>query len=199
MIAYLEGTILRRDEESCVLLTAGGVGYQVHLTTRGLSSLGGGGEESVRLFIHTLVREDALVLYGFPAWEERQAFVTLLGAPKLGPRTALAMLGCYDPAELAGCIAREDVAALTRVPGIGAKTARRLLLDLKDKLVAQPSLAPGRVAPKASAASDCAAALVSLGYGRHEVDDVVKTVFEKEPDLDAGSAIRQALKIFAAK
>lgn len=198
MIAYLEGTILRRDEESCVLLTAGGVGYQVQLTTSGLASLAGGGE-SVRLFIHTLVREDALLLYGFSSWEERQAFVTLLGAPKLGPRTALAMLGCYDPAELAACIAREDVAALTRVPGIGAKTARRLLLDLKDKLVAQPSLAPGRIAPQVSAASDCAAALVSLGYGRHEVDEVVRTVFDKEPDLDAGSAIRQALKIFAAK
>ena len=198
MIAYLEGTILRLDEESCVLLTAGGVGYQVHLTTSGLASLPVGGELA-RLFIHTLVREDALILYGFSAWEERQAFVTLLAAPKLGPRTALAMLGCYDPSELAACIAREDVAALTRVPGIGAKTAKRLLLDLKDKLVAQPSLASSRVAPPVSAASDCAAALVSLGYGRHEVDEVVRTVFEKEPDLDAGSAIRQALKIFAAK
>ena len=198
MIAYLEGTILRRDEESCVLLTAGGVGYQVHLTTSGLASLAGGGE-TVRLFIHTLVREDALILDGFSAWEERQAFVTLLAAPKLGPRTALAMLGCYGPAELAACIAREDVATLTRVPGIGAKTAKRLLLDLKDKLVAQPSLVSSRVAPVVSAASDCAAALVSLGYGRHEVDEVVRTVFEKEPDLDAGSAIRQALKIFAAK
>lgn len=198
MIAYLEGTVLRRDEESCVLLTSGGVGYQVHLTTSGLSSLAGGGE-AARLFIHTLVREDALILFGFSSWEERQAFVTLLAAPKLGPRTALAMLGCYGPAELAACIAREDVAALTRVPGIGAKTAKRLLLDLKDKLVAQPSLVSSRVAPVVSAASDCAAALVSLGYGRHEVDEVVKTVFDKEPDLDAGSAIRQALKIFAAK
>ncbi len=198
MIAYLEGTILRRDEESCVLLTAGGVGYQVHLTTQGVSTLAPGAE-LVRLFIHTLVREDALVLYGFPSWEERQAFVTLLAAPKLGPRTALAMLGCYGPAELAACIAREDVAALTRVPGIGAKTAKRLLLDLKDKLVAQPSLASSRVAPVVSAASDCAAALISLGYGRHEVEEVVRTVFENEPDLDAGSAIRQALKIFAAK
>jgi len=198
MIAYLEGTILRRDEESCVLLTAGGVGYQVHLTTQGVSTLGPGAEV-IRLFIHTLVREDALVLYGFTSWEERQAFVTLLAAPKLGPRTALAMLGCYGPAELAACIAREDVAALTRVPGIGAKTAKRLLLDLKDKLVAQPSLASSRIAPVVSAASDCAAALISLGYGRHEVEEVVRTVFENEPDLDAGSAIRQALKIFAAK
>ncbi|MDP3430739.1 MAG: Holliday junction branch migration protein RuvA, partial [Desulfomicrobium sp.] len=134
MIAYLEGTALRRDEESCVLLTAGGVGYQLHQTTDGLASLPGVGD-TARLFVHTLVREDALILFAFASWEERQAFVILLGAPKLGPKTALAMLGCYSPAELAACIAKEDVAALTRVPGIGAKTAKRLLLDLKDKLV----------------------------------------------------------------
>jgi len=198
MIAYLEGTVLRRDEESCVLLTAGGVGYQLHLTTDGLAALPDAGD-TARLFVHTLVREDALTLFAFSSWEERQAFLTLLGAPKLGPKTALAMLGCYSPAELAACIAKEDVAALTRVPGIGAKTAKRLLLDLKDKLVSSPSLLPSRTAPAHSASGDCAAALVSLGYGRHEVDEVVRVVFEKEPDLDAGSAIRQALKIFASK
>lgn len=198
MIAYLEGTVLRRDEESCILLTSGGVGYQVHLTTGGLSSLPGTGD-TARLFVHTLVREDALTLYGFATWEERQAFETLIAAPKLGPRTALAMLGCYTPGELAACIAREDVAALTRVPGIGAKTAKRLLLDLKDKLVASAPLLPGRVAPVASAESDCAAALMSLGYSRSEVDEAVRAVFDKEPDLDAGSAIRRALKIFSSK
>lgn len=198
MIAYLEGTVLHRDEDSCVLLTAGGVGYHVSMTSPGLSSLPGLGDMA-RLFVYTLVREDALTLYAFISREERQAFATLLGAPKLGPRTALAMLGCYSPAELASCIAREDVGALTRVPGIGAKTAKRLLLDLKDKLTASASIVSSRVAPPASAATDCAAALVSLGYSRHEVEDVVRTVFENEPDLDAGAAIRKALKIFSSK
>lgn len=198
MIAYLEGTLLHRDEESCVLLTPGGVGYQVYPTISGLSGLGGAGD-SARLFVYTVVREDALTLYGFSSWEERQAFVTLLGAPKLGPRTALAMLGCYSPGELATCIAQEDVASLTRIPGIGAKTAKRLVLDLKDKLTAPLSVLSGRAAPPASAATDCAAALASLGYARHEVDEVVRVVFEQEPDLDTGTAIRRALKIFAAK
>jgi Holliday junction DNA helicase RuvA len=198
MIAYLEGTVLHRDEESCVVLTSGGVGYRVFLTVSGLAGLVGAGG-TIRLFVHTLVREDALILYGFASWEERQTFETLLGAPKLGPRTALAMLGCYAPGELAACIATEDVASLTRIPGIGAKTAKRLLLDLKDKLVASVSILPGRIAPPVSAAADCAAALISLGYGRHEVDDVVRVVFEADPELDAGSAIRQALKIFASK
>lgn len=198
MIAYLEGTVLHRDEESCVVLTSGGVGYRVLLTVSGLADLAGTGE-AVRLFVYTLVREDALTLYGFASWEERQTFATLLGAPKLGPRTALAMLGCFSPGELAACIATEDVPSLTRIPGIGAKTAKRLVLDLKDKLVAPMSVLPGRVAPPVSAVADCAAALLSLGYGRHEVDEVVRIVFETEPDLDAGSAIRRALKIFAAK
>lgn len=198
MIAYLEGTVLRRDEESCILLTAGGVGYHVLLTVSAVAALPGGGD-TARLFVYTLVREDALVLYGFFSWEERQTFATLLGAPKLGPRTALAMLGCYSPGELASCIAREDAAALARVPGIGVKTAKRLLLDLKDKLAVTMNVAPGRVAPTPSALSDCAAALLSLGYGRHEVDEVVRAVFDNEPDLDAGSAIRQSLKIFASK
>jgi Holliday junction DNA helicase RuvA len=84
MIAYLEGTVLRRDAEACILLTSGGVGYQVHMTVGGLASLPGAGD-TARLFVHTLVREDALVLYGFGTWEEREAFEPLLAAPKLGP------------------------------------------------------------------------------------------------------------------
>lgn len=198
MIAYLEGTVLRRDEESCVLLTATGVGYRILLHAAGLNALPGTGEP-VQLHVHTLVREDALLLFGFASWEERQAFGTLLGAPKLGPKTALAILGCYAPGELAALIAREDASALTRVPGIGAKTAKRLLLDLKDKLHATKTLGSSVQAPPASPMADCTAALLSLGYARHEVDETVRAVFEREPDLDAGSAIRQALKIFAAK
>lgn len=198
MIAFIEGTLLHSDAESCVLLTTGGVGYQLYLTTGGVSQLPASGEK-VRLYAYTLVREDALTLFGFVSWEERQAFVTLIAAPKLGPRTALAMLGCYSPSELAACIAREDVAALTRVPGVGAKTAKRLLLDLKDKLVASGPVTSLPVSKAMSAMSDTAAALTSLGYSRSEVDAVVQQVFENDPDLDAGNAIRQALKLFASK
>lgn len=198
MIAYLEGTILYQEHDACVLLTSGGVGYQVLLTNKGLSALPGAGSET-RIFVHTVVREDALTLYGFFSREERDTFITLLGVPKLGPKTALAMLGCYEPAELASCIGREDVAALTVIPGIGAKTAKRLLLDLKDKLKPTMTVSSGKIAPKASEAGDCAAALISLGYGRQEVDEVVRAIFEEEPDLDASSAIRKALKIFSSR
>lgn len=186
------------EQDSAVLLTSGGVGYQIFLTTQGLSALPSVGHQ-VRLFVHMVVREDALTLYGFLSREERDSFLTLISVPKLGPKTALAMLGCYAPEELAACIAREDMAALTVIPGIGPKTAQRLIFDLKDKLKPTLETSSARVAPVISAAGDCAAALISLGYGRQEVDEVVRQVFEQEPDLDASSAIRQALKIFSSK
>lgn len=198
MIAYLEGTVLYQEHDACVLLTSAGIGYQIFLTNKGFLALPSAGSE-VRLFVYTLVREDALTLYGFFSREERDTFLTLLGVPKLGPKTALAMLGCYEPTELAECVAREDVAALTLIPGIGPKTAQRLLLDLKDKLKPTVVVSSGRIAPIATAAGDCAAALVSLGYGRQEVDEMVRLIFEREPDLDASSAIRQALKTFASR
>ncbi len=198
MIAYLEGTVLHHDEDSCVVLTQGGVGYKVFLTTRGLSALPSTGE-TARLFVHTLVREDALALFGFASWEEQRTFSTLLSAPKLGPKTALAMLGVFTPSELAGCVVKEDAASLARVPGIGLKTAKRLVLDLKDKMSASgATLSPSPSAP-VSAYADTVSALLSLGYGRQEAEDVTRQVFENDADLDTGSAIRQALKLFAAK
>lgn len=198
MIAYLEGTLLHADLDSCVVLTPSGVGYHVFLTVRGLSGLPAQGE-AVRFFVFTVVREDALTLFGFISWEERQTFATLLAAPKLGPKTALAMLGCFSPGELATCIATDDAASLARVPGIGVKTAKRLLLDLKDKIHATPTVQSSRVSPPASAYGDCVAALISLGYARHEVEEIVRTVFEADDLLDTGTAIRQALKLLAAK
>lgn len=197
MIAYLEGTLLSLDTDSCVILTPGGVGYEVFLSARSRAALSSAGE-NVRLFAYTLVREDALTIFGFPSWEERRTFGILLGVPKLGPKTALALLGVFSPQELAACVAREDAHGLARTPGIGLKSAKRLVLDLKDKLSGQASLSAPVVMP-ASAQTDTLSALLSLGYARQEAEDAVKRVFDEEPDLDAGSAIRQALKHFASK
>lgn len=198
MIAYLEGTLLFLDADSCVLLTAGGAGYEVFLTTKARAALPAVGEK-MSLFVHTLVREDAFTLFGFSSREERSTFGTLLTVPRLGPKTSLALLGAFSPAELASCVAREDAHGLAQVPGIGLKTAKRLILDLKDKLSVQGVDISMPVGVPASAYSDTLDALLSLGYLRQEAEDAVKRVFEDAPDLDAGSAIRQALKHFAAK
>lgn len=198
MIAYLEGTLLFLDADSCVLLTASGAGYEVFLTTKARATLPAVGEK-MSLFVHTLVREDAFTLFGFSSREERSTFGTLLTVPRLGPKTSLALLGAFSPAELASCVAREDAHCLAQVPGIGLKTAKRLILDLKDKLSVQGVDISMPVGVPASAYSDTLDALLSLGYLRQEAEDAVKRVFEDTPDLDAGSAIRQALKHFAAK
>lgn len=198
MIAYIEGTLLSLELDSCVLLTRGGVGYEVFLSTRSRAALPAPGEE-VRLFTYTLVREDALTLFGFVSREERGTFGILLGVPKLGPKTALALLGVFSPQELAACVAREDAHGLARTPGIGLKTAKRLVLDLKDKLSGQNTAMSALPDIPASARDDALAALLSLGYARQEAEDALKRVFEETPDLDTGGAIRRALKHFAPK
>jgi Holliday junction DNA helicase RuvA len=153
----------------------------------------------VSLYIQTIVREDALALYGFSTWDERELFGILVGVPKLGPKTAMAMLACFEPEDLAAKVAADDVHALTRVPGIGMKSAKRIVLDLKDKLAtfvtlsATPSFVSGN-----QVFEDTLGGLFALGYSEREAAPVVRTILEQEPDLDVGGAIRNALKLLSS-
>ena len=195
MIALVRGTLVSFDDKSCLVMTASGLGYEVHISPMGVQNMPGQGEE---LELHTsmVVREDALDLYGFFSRDERETFNVLLNAPKLGPKTALAILGIFSPSQIQKIINSEDEAALTQVPGIGSKTARRLILDLKDRLGfispqhEEPRPAPG---PR-GVRQDVLAGLTSLGYSAAEVTPVLDEVLEKEPDLDVSSAIRAVLK-----
>ncbi|WP_457571867.1 Holliday junction branch migration protein RuvA [Desulfovulcanus sp.] len=195
MIAYLKGKLIFKGEKSCLITTAGGVGYEVFLSGRGMQELPDTGQE-LEVYIYTVVREDTLDLYGFFTREERETFSTLLSIPKLGPKLALAVLNCFSPPQLSQLVAREDEKALTAVPGIGAKSARRILLDLKDKLQLIPTVATTkpRITSSASVFDDAVAALVSLGYSAQEVTPVVAEILEQESDLDVAATIRQALK-----
>ena len=130
MLAYIEGRLLERAETSCVLVTAGGVGYEIFLPEHALASLPAqGGMAS--FFTSFIVREDAQELFGFPTWDERQTFVLLRGINRVGARTALAILSQYRPDDLRRIVAEDDANALTRVPGIGKKTAQQIFLELK--------------------------------------------------------------------
>lgn len=203
MIAYLRGTLLEASDKACLLLTSGGVGYEVFLTTPALSRLPAKGEP-LELFTHALLRvgaagqESVFALFGFETLEERQVFETLLDAPKLGPRKALAVLSIFSPDELRQVVQAEDVAGLSRVPGLGKKTAQQVLFDLKFKLKA-PVLAPRKgQAPAARAPlQDALAGLLNLGYAEDEVLPILARVFEAEPDLDTAQALREALKAIA--
>ncbi|WP_287043641.1 Holliday junction branch migration protein RuvA [Desulfonatronospira sp. MSAO_Bac3] len=183
------------NDKSCLVMTASGLGYEVHVSAMGLQNMPGQGEE---LELHTsmVVREDALDLYGFFTRDERETFNVLLNAPKLGPKTALAILGIFSPSQIQKIINTEDEAALTQVPGIGSKTARRLILDLKDRLgFISPQHEDPRPAPgPRGVRQDVLAGLTSLGYSAAEVTPLLDEVLEKEPDLDVSSAIRAVLK-----
>jgi holliday junction DNA helicase RuvA len=132
MIASLSGTILQ-VEESSLVVGVGGVGLRVFVPRTVLEDTGGAGR-SIRLHTHLIVREQELSLYGFATLEDRQLFETLLGVNGVGPKVALSILSTLSPELIQGAIAREETAVLQRVPGIGKKTAERLMFQLRDKL-----------------------------------------------------------------
>ena len=181
MIGSLRGILLDRSAKGDVLVEVGGVGYRVQVPTSAHRVLGDLGSP-VFLHVHTHVREDALVLYGFSTADERVAFEALLGTHGIGPAVALAILSVHSPAALARAVATDDVDALTLVPGIGKKTAARLLLELKSRLDL-PSDTDFRVVTSAAAESsprnEVRNALAALGYGVEEVREAVRTLPEE--------------------
>ncbi|MFW5730216.1 MAG: Holliday junction branch migration protein RuvA [Desulfonatronovibrionaceae bacterium] len=198
MISFVQGRILGILEKSCLILTASGLGYEVYLSSRDMGELPGAGEEA-GLYTLTVVREDALDLYGFFSLEARQTFSVLLNTPKLGPKTALAMLSIYSPDRLRDIIATEDDRMLAQVPGIGVKTARRIIIDLKDRLnfIVQSRHEPEAEPSGRPVRGDVITGLTSLGYTSAEVTSIVDHVLDNEPDLDVSAAIRAVLKIKA--
>ncbi|WP_291321406.1 Holliday junction branch migration protein RuvA [Desulfonatronospira sp.] len=195
MIALLRGTLLSFNDKTCLVMTASGLGYEVHISAMGLHNMPGQGED-LQLYTSLVVREDSLDLYGFFTLDERETFNVLLNAPKLGPKTALAILGIFSPAQIQKVISTEDEISLTQVPGIGSKTARRLILDLKDRLnFISPQQEVSRSAPtQRGVRQDALAGLTSLGYSAAEVTPLLDEVLDKEPDLDVSAAIRAVLK-----
>lgn len=199
MIGYIEGRLLEVAEDSCLVLTGGGVGYELNVPSHSLAKLPAKGAE-VCFFAHTQVREDAIELFGFDTWDERNTFQTLISINRVGPRTALAILGIYRPDDLRSVVLDEDAAALTRVPGIGKKTAQQIFLELKFKLKLDGAPAVAGGAPSGGGLlRDAVAGLANLGYAEDEASFVVKEVLKDEPDLDLGGILRAALKRMAKR
>ena len=177
MIGSLRGTVVDRPAPGEVIVEVGGVGYRVSVPTSTFGAIGSSGSEAF-LHVHTHVREDAIVLFGFAHADERRCFEALIGAHGVGPTLALAILSSLSPAALSTAILEEDVDTLCLVPGVGKKTAARLLLELKARLDL-PSLGGDAVAvvsEERSARAEARAALSELGYGpdeiRHALDGV---------------------------
>ena len=182
MIARLTGSLVARRADGAVI-DVGGVGYLVAATPRALARANGG-RVTVETYLH--VREDALQLYGFADADERELFEALLSVSGVGPKVALAIVSGSTPEELRRAIAREDTARFQAIPGIGRKTAERVVLELKEK-VGLASPAPGAAAADLTARD----ALVELGY---TLLDAEAALVDVDPDLPVEERVRAALK-----
>ena len=189
MIGRLHGTLLDKSPPQ-ILLDVGGVGYEVDVPMSTLYDLPAVGQ-AVTLLIHTVIREDAHLLYGFATAAERGTFRELLKISGIGPRIALAVLSGLSVSEIAQAVTQQDTARFTRVPGIGKKTAERLLLELKGKLGADLG---GAATAAAGSASDVLQALIALGYSEREAAAAAKALPE---GCSVDDGIRQALKSLA--
>ncbi len=191
MIGRLAGTLLEKNPPQ-IVVEAGGVGYEVEVPMSTFYNLPASGER-VMLLTHLIVREDAHLLYGFGTEAERRAFRQLLKISGVGARTALAVLSGLSVAELIEAVAMQESGRLVKIPGIGRKTAERLLLELKGKLGADVVSGVAVNRPK-SVASDVMNALLALGYSDKEAQLAVKQMPE---GLSVSDGIRQALKSLA--
>lgn len=200
MIGRLTGNIVHQDADGTVVLEVGGVGYEVMVPAGALRS--GVGEGPVTLWVHTHVREDALCLFGFAELYDREVFRTLIGISSIGPRTALSLLSSISTIDLSRAIQARDTAALVKIPGVGKKTAERLVLELRDKLPTPASLS-GQAATAAPAPAPLAGprsslvvqALARLGFKPSEAERAVSALGESVETGSLDKSIRDALTV----
>jgi Holliday junction DNA helicase RuvA len=174
MIAHLRGTLLSKRPNQAIV-EAHGVGYDVAISVPTFSEMPAAGAE-VALHIHTHVREDALSLYGFQRLSEKQLFEKLLTVSGIGPKLAITILSGMAAEEMVGAIRGGDLARLTRIPGIGKKTAERMVLELRDKLPSATDTAEKSASMASPVEEDVISALVNLGYQRAAAEKAMQSV-----------------------
>jgi holliday junction DNA helicase RuvA len=203
LIGRLSGRIVEDSAEGIVVLDVGGVGYEVTVPLGALGRASRDESGVVTLYVHTHVREDMFALYGFPTRDDRAAFRALIGVSGVGPKIAMALLGGLSAGELASVIARGEVARLVAVPGIGKKTAERLVLELKGKLQAAPvvpskSPAPAVPAPEGQVEL-LTSALTRMGFRSVEADRAIAALGTRVKTDPLGDLVRDALAVLSKK
>ena len=185
MIGFLKGRIIRRSPQH-IILDVGGVGYIVQIPISTFERLKGTDSE-VSLHIHTVLKEDSLQLYGFFTEEEREIFTTLLNVNGIGPKTALNIISYLPPEELRKALQEEDIKRLTKIPGLGKKTAQRIILELRDKI-------PDKMKKEDRVYDDALSALVNLGYQKTQAREALEVV-QKKGLVSIEDILREALRI----
>lgn len=202
MIAFLRGKLLEKSVHS-VVIDVGGVGYEVHVPLTTSYELGEPGDD-VALKIHTIVREDDISLYGFMTSHEREIFILLISVSGIGPKSAISALSGMGADEMIAAIRDNNIARLTSIPGVGKKTAERLVVELKDKMktfgaVSAKGSSHGddESKPSSGAIDDATSALVNLGYQRQAAEKAVNKAAQDGTELEVQKLLRRALQLLA--
>ena len=187
MITYVKGPLAHKNP-SFVVVEAGGIGYHVNISLYTYTKIEKA--ETAKLLTHFHVKEDQQTLYGFVEETERSLFRLLIGVNGVGPATALVVLSSMNPEEFRAAVLGEDVAAIRKVKGIGPKTAQRIILDLKDKMMKESFAAPTMLSPQSNTQrAEALSALVNLGFARPAVQRALNRVFASKADIGSPEKI----------
>ncbi len=195
MIEYIKGTVAELNPAAAVIESSEGVAYRLNISLATFSAIEG--KEQAKLLVHESIRDDAWVLYGFAEERERELFRALIGVSGVGAATAIIILSSMQGDELAAVITAGDAKRLKSIKGIGAKTAERIIVDLRDKikLSGESSVLPLMTQQHSEAYDEAMAALVMLGFDRKASEKAISKIFEAEPQIKVESAIRKALSM----
>lgn len=195
MIDYISGPVAELTPASAVI-DCSGVGYEINITLLDYAELNGSaGAGKVKLFVHEAIREDAHLLYGFLTRRGRELFKLLIGVSGVGPNTARLILSSLTADQLENAIASGQDSALKAVKGIGGKTAQRIIVDLRDKITANPAAVLSGMSAGGEVFDDSLAALVMLGFTTQQSQKALRKIFADDPTVNAEKAIKLALKM----
>lgn len=193
MIEYIKGHLASLTPAAVVLENGSGIGFRMNISLPTYSVLDGRSE--ALLYVHEVIREDAVTLYGFASERERELFRALIGVSGVGSATAVIILSSLQGDELAAVIANSDVKRLKSIKGIGAKTAERIIVDLRDKIKMEDATLTIHTAAESDAYNEALGALTMLGFDRKQSEKALKALFDADPMLKVETAIKKALSM----
>lgn len=195
MIEYIKGDVASLTPTEAVIETPGGVGYLLNISLNTYTSIEQSSRKALRIYVHEIIREDAVTLYGFFDLQEREIFRQLIGVSGVGASIARMILSSISPVDLQQVIVSSDVRRLKSVKGIGAKTAERIIVDLKDKIKGVDATLLEKTPVASEIFDEAMAALVMLGFPKQQTQKVLEKVFQAEPDIKVEVAIKKALSM----
>ena len=191
MITHVKGKLVEKNP-SFAVVECNGIGYFIHISLQTFSSIPD--KENIKLFTHLSIRDDAHVLYGFYDKTEREIFKLLISVSGVGPSTAITMLSSMDSKEIQQAIASEDVEKIKSVKGIGIKTAQRVIVDLKDKILKTYDLSQDLLTSNNTIKNEALSALELLGFARKKVEKIIQVILQDSPEINLEELIKKALK-----